>query len=219
MARNKVSFKETLKVSESMIRQRDGFFHLICEEKDTDEVSHLSYSGSSLAKYLEHASVDAILFNSIEKRTYAFECKYISAARAPYVTFELSHQNGKVGWALDECTMNNDIVFFLQGVGAVVCDMKVFQSAVKNCLDTLNIKKYNNSDIVQVHYDWLIIEAGGVFYPEEKLLHADAVFNDMKKRKLLSIASELGAKIYKYTVHGMIEMVCAKERKILDYVQ
>ncbi|WP_157950863.1 hypothetical protein [Peribacillus acanthi] len=196
---------------------------MMCQERQADEVLHLAYNESRISAILEHASVDVLCYDSFKKRTYAFECKYVSATRSPNVTFELSHQNGKVGWALDECTMNNYIVFFLQGVGAVLCGMKVFQGAVKRNLDTFNVWEYNDSNIVQVPYDWLISEAGGVFYTEEKLLHANAVFNDMIKRKLLSTASEVGAQAYKYTVQGMVEMVCANQvqakQKTLDYVQ
>ncbi|WP_170972247.1 hypothetical protein [Bacillus yapensis] len=191
--------------------QRDGFFQLMCKNLGADEVSHLTYNESRLAKYLEHASVDAICFNSIEKRSYAFECKYVSEKSTPNVTFELSHQNGKVGWALDECTMNNYIVYFLQGVGAVLCDMKAFQDAVKRNIDAFDTREYNGSNITQVHYDWLISEACGTFYTEEQLLQAEAFFRSMQGRRLVAPISEIGALTYKYNMQGIVHMSCAKQ--------
>ncbi|MFY0546341.1 hypothetical protein [Brevibacillus sp. H7] len=208
----RVSFKKTQAVCEEMQAQRDGFFHLMCIELQADEVSYLNYNGSRLAMYLEHASVDAFCFDSTKKRTYSFECKNVSAERAPNVTLELSHQNGKVGWALDECTMNKYIVFFLEGVGAVMCHMKTFQDAVKKGHDEWDdaffYGKHNGSRIIKVHYDWLIEKAGGKFYPEEKLLHAEKVQRDMQARRLLSTINEPGSDSFKYTVAGMVEMVC-----------
>lgn len=209
MVKERVSFKQTQKIAESMISERDGFFHLMCQERQTDEVLHLIYSENKLASLLEHASVDVLCYDSFKKRTYSFECKYVSKISVPNVTFELSHQNGKTGWALDECTMNKDIVFFLKGIGAILCDMRIFQSAVKRSLDTFDIMEYNDCNIAQVHYNWLVNEAGGLFYPEEKLLHADAVLKDMQTHRLLTVIKEIGANVFKYSIEGLVRMVCA----------
>lgn len=199
-----------------MQKQRNGFFHLMCLEKLTDEVLYPVYSESRLAMCLEHASVDAILFNSFEKRSITFECKYVSKRCTPYVTFELSHQNGKVGWALDECTMNNDIVFFLQGVGAVVCDMKVFQSAVRREYDGFDIGMYNESEVAKVHYEWLINEAGGVYYAEEDLLRANKEFNYAKEAMWLSTVCEVGVQGYRYSMDGLVQLHNKRIREGLD---
>jgi len=207
MAWQRSSFKQAQKVVESMRNECNGFFHLMCKEKQTDEIVYLEYSESKLAAILEHASVDVVCYNSYLKRTYAFECKYVSKKTAPNVTFELSHQNGKDGWALDDCTMNKDIVFFLKGIGAVLCDMKVFQNAVKRNLESFDTKEFNDSKIVQVHYSWLIGEAGGLFYPEEKLLHADAVQKDLLMNRFIKTIKEVGANVYKYSMEGLLRAV------------